>query len=738
MSNYTPLTNFGAKDTLPSGNAAKVVRGSEFTTEFNSIASSIATKAEINAPLFTSDATFGGNIIVSGTVDGRDVAADGTKLDTIETSATADQTDAEIRTLVESASDSNVFTDADHTKLNAIEASADVTDATNVTAAGAAMLTGASFTGAVNFSDDVAVNTNTLFVDVSEAKVGIGTTSPDSLMHLSANTGATLTLESTDTAIATNEVIGEIDFYSNDASGIGAASRGSISLIAQDAAGAGSMLFKTSNASTASEEHMRIDASGNVGIGTDSPIFPSGYSGLQVNGGIASQLRLTNSTTGATATDGLAVSNDVSASYLWNYEATPLILATSSAERLRIDASGNVGIGTSSPSQLLTISGNDPDFSQEMPSTSTSNLIQHLFRVDGVDEGQVVYDKTSGSETFQLRTTKDIAFLTGGSAERMRIDSSGNVGIGEANPTQKLQVDGNIRLGDTAIGVDDDEDYNITTGGQLTIHANDSGENVDYISLNLSCGNSSGSQNEYSRISCFVNDDEKMRIDASGNVGIGTGSPNGKLHVAGNGKFDGGTSTVLDVLCDDGGTATINLMGGNQGTGVLYVGQSSTHGGGIEYNGDGVPATSGGGSDQIVLYRRSGSTNEWTARNSHSDNNWNFRGSVTQNASDERLKENITPIENALEKVEQLRGVEFDWKDDVEEKGFIPYAKHETGVIAQDVQKVIPDAAVPAPFDENYLTVKHEKIIPLLIESIKELNKEVQSLHSRVAELENV
>ena len=65
-----------------------------------------------------------GNITVSGTVDGRDVASDGSKLDGIESGATADQTAAEIRTLVESASDSNVFTDADHSKLNGIEASA--------------------------------------------------------------------------------------------------------------------------------------------------------------------------------------------------------------------------------------------------------------------------------------------------------------------------------------------------------------------------------------------------------------------------------------------------------------------------------------------------------------------------------------------------------------------------------------------------------------------------------------
>ena len=64
-----------------------------------------------------------GNIGVSGTVDGRDVAADGTKLDTIETNAKDDQTAAEIRTLVGSASDSNVFTDADHAKLDALTTS---------------------------------------------------------------------------------------------------------------------------------------------------------------------------------------------------------------------------------------------------------------------------------------------------------------------------------------------------------------------------------------------------------------------------------------------------------------------------------------------------------------------------------------------------------------------------------------------------------------------------------------
>ena len=76
-----------------------------------------------NSPTF-SGTTVNGNITVTGTVDGRDVAADGTKLDGVEANATANQTAAEIRALVESATDSNVFTDSDHSKLNAIEASA--------------------------------------------------------------------------------------------------------------------------------------------------------------------------------------------------------------------------------------------------------------------------------------------------------------------------------------------------------------------------------------------------------------------------------------------------------------------------------------------------------------------------------------------------------------------------------------------------------------------------------------
>jgi len=123
---------------------------------------------------FSDDLHAAGNFTLSGTVDGRDVASDGTKLDGIEASATADQSNAEIRAAVEAATDSNVFTDADHSKLNAIEASADVTDTTNVTAAGALMDSECSSLASVK-----AINQGlTTSSDVSFDSIGIGTAAP--------------------------------------------------------------------------------------------------------------------------------------------------------------------------------------------------------------------------------------------------------------------------------------------------------------------------------------------------------------------------------------------------------------------------------------------------------------------------------------------------------------------------------------------------------------------------------
>jgi hypothetical protein len=141
-----------------------------------------------------------GNLTTNGLIDGRDVATDGTKLDGIESGATADQTAAEIKTAYESNADTNAFTDADHSKLDGIEASADVTDTANVTAAGALMdseLTseasvkalnqGVATTDSPSFAG-LTVDTSTLKVDSTNNRVGIGNASPDVSLDLGSNT----------------------------------------------------------------------------------------------------------------------------------------------------------------------------------------------------------------------------------------------------------------------------------------------------------------------------------------------------------------------------------------------------------------------------------------------------------------------------------------------------------------------------------------------------------------------
>jgi hypothetical protein len=109
-------------------------------------------------------------------------------------------------------------------------------------------------------------------------------------------------------------------------------------------------------------------------------------------------------------------------------------------------------------------------------------------------------------------------------------------------------------------------------------------------------------------------------------------------------------------------------------------------------------------------------------------------GNITAFAtSDKRLKENIIPIGKALDKIEKLDGVEFDWTDEYiqkesggkgEDNYFI--RKHDVGLIAQQVETILPEVVVKRV--DGYLAIKYEKIVPLLVECIKELKKEINEL----------
>jgi hypothetical protein len=158
----------------------------------------------------------------------------------------------------------------------------------------------------------------------------------------------------------------------------------------------------------------------------------------------------------------------------------------------------------------------------------------------------------------------------------------------------------------------------------------------------------------------------------------------------------------------------------NYHTGVR-IGASSSYGGTRFYNN--FAGGSGGGTEIFSI--------------GNGDNNARSSADIIAYASDKRLKENITNIPNALDKIKQINGVYFDWKDKTKELGFNPSQKHDVGVIAQEIQAILPEVVTLAPFDyelgksksgENYLTVKYDKIVPLLIEAIKEQQTQIEEL----------
>jgi cytoskeletal protein CcmA (bactofilin family) len=103
---------------------------------------------------------------------------------------------------------------------------------------------------------------------------------------------------------------------------------------------------------------------------------------------------------------------------------------------------------------------------------------------------------------------------------------------------------------------------------------------------------------------------------------------------------------------------------------------------------------------------------------------------ITAYYSDERLKTRLGAIENALDKVDQLNGFYHEASDLAVSLGY--QRVREVGVSAQEVQVVLPEVVAPAPIDEQYLTVRYERLTPLLIEAVKELRREINDLKQQL------
>ena len=102
---------------------------------------------------------------------------------------------------------------------------------------------------------------------------------------------------------------------------------------------------------------------------------------------------------------------------------------------------------------------------------------------------------------------------------------------------------------------------------------------------------------------------------------------------------------------------------------------------------------------------------------------------ITAYYSDDRLKKRLGGIENALDKVRTLDSFYYEANETAQELGYEPI--REVGISAQQVQAVLPEVVVPAPIDDKYLTVRYERLVPLLIAAIKELEEKVKVLETK-------
>ena len=214
-----------------------------------------------------------------------------------------------------------------------------------------------------------------VLVDASGNANIAGTVTADGLT-VAQNTGSKLTLSSTNVSIAGSDIIGEIDFLSADGSGIGAASRANISVVAADAAGAGDVYIKTSTGGSAVASRQKIanngdisfyedtgttpkfywDASAeNLGIGTSTPTltgFGSGTSGLEIADSNKAGIRLNGG-----AADSLYFISGAAKHWIYGKGAVPLTFSTNAVERMRLDSSGNLLVGTTSSPAAFASNG---------------------------------------------------------------------------------------------------------------------------------------------------------------------------------------------------------------------------------------------------------------------------------------------------------------------------------------------------------------------------------------------
>ena len=592
----------------------------------------------------------------------------------------------------------------------------------------------------------LTVDTTTLKVDASNNRVGIGTASPDTLLHLSGEDTAVIRLENTDTTLGTDQIIGGIEFEKQDATGAGVGIAGAVRLKSMSSVGqAASMFFSTSNSSGNDQTRVTLDFDGKVGIGTTSP-----EDLLHIKSG---KIRIENT---------IVSNNDSTISY----DNTDFIIdvdpnnargsskfqvKVDNVAGLTVDDNRNVNIGDTQMSQnLLNIED------------GTAAVIDIASHGSGGDTAYIgVKKSTGGGLTFGI-SNRDIIFKTGATynngtsfnsgTERLRITSTGDAtfsrnlilegGSNHAYPFIRLHSSAaNVRKWtiyngqswnpDALLIYDSDEDN--TT---LTIETNKLGINrgANSITKTLEVGGNA-------EIMGFLNVTTGIHIpdggDNDNSITIGSSNDFRLFHDGSNSFIkDGGTGS-LKILSNQvqiiNAANSENIANFNQDGAVQLfhnndIRYTTASGFGVHY---GHFSSNANGSHDLGF-----SGSRW--RNIY------YSGSVT--TSDKNEKNTITKSDLGLDFIKKLNPVSFKWnKETLDDKTHY-------GLIAQEVEETILNmgkkledfGAVDKPTTQeegkDYAVTKDEstnmglnytELIAPLIKAVQELTAKVEALEAK-------
>ena len=383
-------------------------------------------------------------------------------------------------------------------------------------------------------ADGVATATSVAYIDIANERVGIGTTSPIYNLDVQGPTNGIIR--------AYGPSIGRLSLQ-NSTNHYSTSVQGSNWLFYDESAGACRML---------------IESSGKVGIGTTTPNYLLDVEGAGAGArvyntvGATSVYLTTPASQNASLYFGPSTDNN-EGGITYRTVDSSMAFTTNTSEAMRIDSSGNVGIGTASPGALLDIkSSTSPVLRISNGGGTSPNPKLEFYRQAGVT-ANVRYDVANKVFILDNEHASGIIDFKVVNSSKMRIDSSGNVGIGTTSPSEKLHVDGSIRVGDSSDFVYSNRFY-AASNGHVYLLAN-SGYDLKF----------------------YAGGTEKMVVDSSGNVGIGTTSPADKLDVRGTARITSPQANDWIVLAQNSAGGAPSGFWDSNGDVHLYLRDSSSN-----------------------------------------------------------------------------------------------------------------------------------------------------------------